>query len=116
MALRFRNKTATTVQVVIEWYDPSCGKFPWHKKGWWVLAPGQQKTVFGADLRTVNPIFYFYAEAVDGSLFWEGPVIECFPYQAFDWCSVTCNNFARDLGMRELIVSVGAVDKNVNLI
>ena len=100
---RFSNKTDTTIWVAFQWYSPHCFEDSnWAVAGWWKLVPGETKTVFGADLQTVNKYYYFYAEGADGSL-WSGPFRTCTPATAFSWCDNLCNTApgTRILGYRE---------------
>ena len=100
---RFRNKTNTTIWVAFQRYSPHCDEnSEWAVAGWWKLTPGQTKTVFGADLQTVNKYYYYYAEGADGSV-WSGPFDTCTPITAFDWCDNVCNTApeTRILGYRE---------------
>jgi uncharacterized membrane protein len=100
---RFRNKTNTTIWVAFQWYSPNCDNgSDWAVGGWWKLLPGQTKTVFGADLQTVNTYYYYYAQGADGSV-WSGPFDTCTPSTAFSWCDNICNNApgTRILGYRE---------------
>ena len=113
---RFRNKTNTTIWVTFQWYSPNCDiGSNWAVAGWWKLTPGQTKTVFGADLQSVNTYYYYYAEGADGSK-WSGPFDTCAPITAFNWCDNRCNNASgtRILGYREKYID-GYNNYTVNL-
>jgi uncharacterized membrane protein len=77
--------------VAIMFYDPNCavdflGSEPWKKRGWWSLAPGQCKVVFGEDLADLNRYYCYYAEATDGAV-WSGPYKRSVRLTAFNDCS-----------------------------
>ncbi len=46
----------------------------WHSEYWWTFDPGQSSYLAsdGTRLLTNNSIFYYYAEAQDGSFYWNG--------------------------------------------
>jgi uncharacterized membrane protein len=114
---RFHNNTATTIWVAFQWYSPDCSDGgSWETRGWWKLTPGQTKTVFGADLQSVDTYYYWYAEASDGSK-WSGPFKTCTPLTAFDWCLNTCNTApeTRILGYREKYIN-GYNNYTINLV
>lgn len=91
-AFRFTNSTGKTVWVSFQWYEnqDSDGS-DWETAGWWKLEPGETKTVFGADLQSVNKNYYYYAETADGNV-WAGPYSTCVPSTAFQWPLNVCNN------------------------
>ena len=102
MSLRFKNGYPQTIWAMIEWYSPGCPDGgDWEKAGWWKIAPGGTKTVYGGDLDDVNRYWYFYAHASNGAQ-WAGPYRETVPHIAFDWCSSTGSSDSRTVGMREL--------------
>jgi uncharacterized membrane protein len=103
---RFTNRTSEMVQVTFQWSSPNCPDGGgWETKGWWILAPGETKTVFGVDLQTVGRHYYYYAESITRKT-WSGPFQTCTPHPAFDWCLNTCNNApeTRILGYREIYI------------
>ena len=99
---RFCNHSPVRAWVVFEWYRPNCPDGGnWQKKGWWSLEPGECKTVFGPDLRSLSACYYYYAEADDGSV-WAGNIPESVPNRAFDWCATTSSSDSRTVGLREV--------------
>ncbi len=113
--LRFTNHYPSTTWVTIIWYSPDCPDgSQWEKEGWWGMAPGESKVVFGSDLDEINRYYYFHAEADDGA-FWAGSVVEPVTDAAFDWCLDTSSTAARDVGFRELDIG-GNDDYTVTLI
>jgi uncharacterized membrane protein len=63
MALYFRNETNRTVNVALGYSWPNCPDGDnWAKKGWWVIAPGQTKTVRGG---ASNGAKYFWHAHTD---------------------------------------------------
>ncbi len=105
MSLKFKNRYPTTIWAMIEWYYPNCPDGgDWAKAGWWKIAPGKTKTVYGGDLDDVNRYWYFYAHGADGAQ-WAGPYPEIVPHHAFDWCKQTAGNPSETVGMRELDIN-----------
>src|SRR5262249_40118719 len=66
----------------------------WRTAGWWRLAPGETATVFGRDLQTIGPHYYFYAETADRLHVWRGPFLTCVPDIRFSLCLAAC--YAQD--------------------
>ena len=98
--VQFCNGTDVTISTTYERYDASCAAEDgsvWKKAGWWTLAPGQCKIVYGASIS--NRYSYYYAHG--GGLVWEGPYSTCVPYTAFAWCDNLCSNNARYVGFRQ---------------
>lgn len=110
--VQFCNSTNATIWTAYSWYQPACVSWDgstWEKMGWWSLAPGQCKIVYGGAIP--NAYSYFYAEG--GGRVWAGPYTTCTPYVAFDWCDNTCNTNSRNLGYRELYTG-GSQNHTVN--
>lgn len=63
--LKFQNKCSKELQTLIRFKNYAGD---WETKGWWILEPGE--TAYVED--TKNSVFYFYAEATDGSKTWQG--------------------------------------------
>jgi len=61
--LKFRNKCAKPVKVLIRYLDFND---TWKSKGWWEI--DTDKTVYVED--SPNSIFYYYAKTTDGKLVW----------------------------------------------
>ncbi|GKS69361.1 hypothetical protein W03_13650 [Nitrosomonas sp. PY1] len=105
---QFKNSTSSTVWVAFQWYSPnSCANDAqhdgglWETKGWYSIAPGQTKIVFGSDLQsTGNRYYYWYAESSNGSV-WSGAYNTYVPSTAFDWCLNTGSTNSRIVGFRE---------------
>ncbi len=103
----FRNSTPEVLQLAFQWRDPSC-EGGWRTRDWFMINPGETKTVFGEDLRANGRHFYYYAESSGpNSYVWEGEqgVFDtCTPISRFDWCLDTCNNnpFTRTLSYQEV--------------
>lgn len=101
MGLRIFNGYHTRICAMIEWYHPNCPEGgDWEKQGWWVLVPGQEKTVFKGDMR-FNRWWYVYCFAEDGDRVWDGPFPELVPNQPFKWCEAR-HAHSREVGMFEL--------------
>jgi uncharacterized membrane protein len=99
--VQFCNGTSVTIWTAYSWYNPGCvaeDGSSWSKAGWWDLAPGQCKIVYGPAI--TNALSYYYAEG--GGLTWAGPYFTCTPWSGFNWCDNTCNTNSRNLGWREL--------------
>ena len=99
--VQFCNGTDVTISTSYEWYAPSCSAEDgsvWNKRGWWNLAPGQCKIVYGPAIS--NRFSYYYAEG--GGLFWAGPFSTCGTNNVFDWCDNTCSIPGRTIDFREL--------------
>jgi uncharacterized membrane protein len=99
--VQFCNGTSATIWTAYSWYAPGCipeDGSSWVKKGWWSLAPGQCKIVYGAAIS--NRYSYYYAEG--GGRVWAGPFFTCTPDIAFEWCDNTCSTGSRNLGYRQL--------------
>jgi uncharacterized membrane protein len=115
---RFCNKYPLRVQVAFMWYDPtgSCSSDgQWATKGWWILAPGECKTVFGRDLQKVNKYYYYYAESPDDGFSWRGNVNVYVPYRTFESCLNIGSTDARVVGFRK--VDIGSYNNyTLNLI
>lgn len=100
--------TASTVWVAFQWYSPiNCANDSqhdgglWETKGWYSIAPGQSKIVFGGDLQsTGSRYYYWYAESSNGSV-WNGAFNTYASNNAFDWCLNTGSTNSRILGFRE---------------
>jgi uncharacterized membrane protein len=123
-AFRFCNKYPRTVWVAFSWWSSGCAgaapSDPWNVAGWWQLAPGETKVVYGPDLQDSNQFYYYYAEAEDGTT-WSGPVKHYVYQKAFQFCEgavpyiLDPNNPSREVGFRE--VYVGFVDNyTLNLV
>lgn len=99
---KFKNSTPNTVWVSFQWYSPAtcANSGKWETKGWWQLAPGETKTVFGNDLQTIGKYYYYYAESSNGTV-WNGPFNTYASNTAFDWCLNTGSTNSRILGFRE---------------
>lgn len=100
---QFKNSTSSTVWVAFQWYSPiSCAKEGlWSTKGWYSIAPGQSKIVFGSDLQsTGSKYYYWYAESSNGAV-WSGAFNTYASNKAFDWCLNTGSTNSRILGFRE---------------
>lgn len=68
MSLTFSNASSKTLWAMVEWSYPNCPDGgEWMKKGWWQIEPGGTAVVYGGDVHAVNPIWYCYAYALDGS-------------------------------------------------
>ncbi|MEU2063470.1 DUF1036 domain-containing protein [Streptomyces sp. NPDC013455] len=105
MSMTFRNNYHQTIWAMVEWYRPNCSDGSnWLKKGWWRIDPGQSAVVFGGDARAVNPIWYGYAHASDGTE-WRDQYQELVPSRAFEWCSNTADTSSRQILMHEIVVS-----------
>lgn len=65
LKLKFKNSCSKEIQTFIRFKNY---EGVWQTKGWWVLKPGE--TAYVED--TKNRVFYFYAEATDGSTKWKG--------------------------------------------
>jgi uncharacterized membrane protein len=113
--LQFCNNYPADVWVCILWYHPGCPDGgDWEKAGWWHLAPGECKVVFGDDLEDINRYWYFHGDAADGA-FWAGAPTIFVPFEAFDWCVDTASTDGFTVGLRELDVD-GNDDMTVNLV
>jgi uncharacterized membrane protein len=67
--LKVCNSTAWTVQYEHTISDSSCGGGdPWRRQQWYVMAPGECKTV--SNLSMTNRYFYWFAETSDQTRFW----------------------------------------------
>ncbi len=68
MALRFKNNYEREIWAMVERYQPNCSASSnWRKEGWWRIGPGETAVVYGGDAKAVNPIWYCYAYAGDGT-------------------------------------------------
>ena len=70
-SLRICNKTDKPVTYHHSYYSKECGDqncYPWRKEGWWNMAPGECKVVFGASVK--NRYFYYYAQSTDAQYLW----------------------------------------------
>ncbi len=110
---QFTNSTSKSVLVVFQWHSPSgCAESgSWETAGWWQLAPGETKVVYGDDLQASSSSnFYYYAETDDQVTAWSGPFQTCVPATSFNWCLHGCNSEpdTRVLGFRE--VDVGSAN------
>ncbi|MBT2386371.1 DUF1036 domain-containing protein [Streptomyces sp. ISL-11] len=100
--LRFCNRYHATVSVAIMRHYPNCPDGgDWLKSGWWNIEPGACKVPYGGNLAAVNRYWYFYAVAVDGTV-WAGPYSTAVPPTAFSWCINTSSTSAQRVGFREL--------------
>ncbi len=100
--LNICNHYPATVWVTIMWYTPNCPDGGnWTKAGWWMIEPGQCKTVFGGSLRKVNRYFYYHAHTASG-VNWSGPYVHPVPRRAFNWCERTSSTDSRNVGYRLL--------------
>lgn len=105
MSLTFKNGYHQSIWAMVEWAHPNCSDGgDWLKKGWWQIDPGQTKVVFGGDAHAVNPIWYCYAHAADGTE-WRDRFQELVPVRAFEWCSSTADTDSRTVLMNEFVVS-----------
>ena len=115
IAIRFRNRTTSTVSVaVMYWtYSEACGKYGgWATKGWWNLDPGELKTAVNSRSTTV----YYYARSNDGQYVWAGDEPQMYVTDdAFDSCrNITQSTWER-VGLRTIQVSPGVKRSTVNL-
>ena len=86
---KFCNKTSKTVSVSIVYHDDSCwdSGYPWVIRGWWTMAQGGCKTVYGGDLQDNTGDYFYYAESSDGTLVWTSNTnTHTVPFSAFEWC------------------------------
>lgn len=67
----FANNCGKSVTLAIR-YQEVTGQ--WQTDGWWSFAPGEGSYLFsgGKQLRSNSAVWYFYAEAADGSWSWAG--------------------------------------------
>ncbi|MGA5037668.1 DUF1036 domain-containing protein [Streptomyces capoamus] len=105
MSLTFSNASSKTLWAMVEWSYPNCPDGgEWMKKGWWQIEPGGTAVVYGGDVQAVNPIWYCYAHAADGTE-WRDRYQELVPSRAFAWCTDTADSTSRTILMNEIVVS-----------
>jgi hypothetical protein len=111
----FRNSYGKTVSVAIMQYDPDrCGGYGnWRTRGWWVLAPGEEKRA----MTTTNGYAAYYARAVDGTQ-WAGDYGPVSIYdRVFDSCSgIGSSQASAVVGMRLIDLRSAGFYHYVNLI
>lgn len=103
--LRICNSYSQTISTAISFFSPDeCGGEggDWQNIGWWVIAPGTCKVVYGNDLDDASRFWYFFAMAVDGRR-WSGE----FPTfvhmtEAFNVCDGIGTTALTRVGFREL--------------
>ena len=88
MGLQICNGYTSLVSTAIMFYSPeTChGEGDnFQMMGWWNLDPGTCARVYDNDLGDLNPLWYYFAHAQDGS-FWAGPVDATVPLAPFNQC------------------------------
>ncbi|KON85454.1 hypothetical protein AF332_00240 [Sporosarcina globispora] len=85
MGLYFKNTTNETLQVVISYPKDNCSG-GYAVKGWWILAPGQEKKAWSGWAGKQR--FYYYAESQSSERFWprDGNSPTAVQTYAFDTC------------------------------
>jgi uncharacterized membrane protein len=123
MGLYFKNKTNETVQVAIS-YPSSCPG-GWAVKGWWKLAPGQEKKVWTGWAGAHR--FYYYAESTSSGRQWSGDFWTTVYRDAFDKCEQEEVGYSssspspgetsseRQVGMKEINPPSTSMDHTINL-
>ncbi|PFF54553.1 DUF1036 domain-containing protein [Bacillus thuringiensis] len=124
MGLYFKNNTNETLQVVISYSNDNCSS-RYAVKGWWILAPGQEKKVWSG--WAGKHYFYYYAESQSSGRFWpKGGSFETWVQTyAHDTCEVICSqssspapgeaSICRKVMMGEINPSWEIMDYTVNL-
>ncbi|CAM5619574.1 DUF1036 domain-containing protein [Streptomyces hirsutus] len=114
MALRFKNNYEREIWAMVERYQPNCSASSnWRKEGWWRIGPGETAVVYGGDAKAVNPIWYCYAYAGDGTE-WRDKYQETVPHSVFEWCSNVSDASSRTILMREFTVTAPNFTFNFN--
>ena len=105
--LTFCNSYPTAIATCISFWEPDeCGGDEgngWHNIGWYWVDPGACVNVFNNDVADVNPYWYFYAEATDGTN-WSGEFPTNIKRIAFDHCDAPADTSMQTVGFRELDV------------
>ena len=112
MGLYFQNNTGEYISLAYGYYSPDCGDDPWAKKGWYAIAPGQERQVWSG--WASQEIFYFYAHS--STRRWGGDFFGAVPPRAFNWCWDTASSDSEDVGFGQIgPISWGVLDHTVNL-
>jgi len=89
MPLLFQNQYHSQIWIAFLYGDTACSS-KFRKQGWWSVDPGQTRSIWNADLRTVNRFACFYAEEFKdgGGATWSGTGNRWFaiPDVAFNQC------------------------------
>jgi hypothetical protein len=99
--ISFKNNYGQKIYVAYMRLDHDCAadsEEPWRVKGWIGLDPGE--TEYRAN-DTGNQWFYYYAEAVDGTL-WAGPYVVLVTNSKFHNCAGVGKTNWHKVGMRIL--------------
>jgi uncharacterized membrane protein len=102
MALFISNRNTDIINVVLSTLDNSCGAWPWRKRAWWVIPPGQTiiPNALGMPLNTVNRFAYLYAFSASGDKEWRDDnfLVNVSTGVHFDQCEVDNTNCPRRVG------------------
>ncbi|MDP4096330.1 DUF1036 domain-containing protein [Paenibacillus sp. P96] len=113
MGLNFRNSTNSPVYVAYAYPNLGCRPVTFRKVGWYRIEPGQTRQVWIG--YAGGNTFYYYAENDSGQE-WSGSFPTEVPLQAFSWCWNTGCTTCRNVGFRELYVSLLNANYTINLI
>ena len=106
MGLRIANGYSAQLSVCIMFKssDTCAGEgLGWDMRGWWNINPNNSAEVYGGILATVNSLWYYYAQATDGTT-WagNGTWTAAVPNEAFDQCYGIGVDPGREVDFREL--------------
>jgi hypothetical protein len=123
MSLYFHNLYSDTVFIAFLYADTGCGGTPFRKQGWWQVASGQTLNLWNTDLRTINRLASFYAEASGAT--WSGTGASWYriPDQKFNQCfddNTNCNKTSDFVqldfnGYTDFTVTLGPASGQLNL-
>ena len=108
MGLYFKNTTNETLQVVISYPNDNCNG-GYAVKGWWILAPGQEKKAWSG--WAGKHYFYYYAESQNSGRFWPkgGNYATWVQTNSHDTCEAVCHQSSspapgEDSGCRKVMM------------